>query len=53
MKILSYVLNSILIVGIVVYITVVGIQSMNPVSVSTDLVVKKLMSSDLLSFDEN
>ena len=53
MKILSYVLNSILIVGIVVYITVVGIQSMNPVSVSTDLDVKKLKSSDLLSFDEN
>lgn len=52
MKILSYVLNSILIVGIVVYITVVGIQSMNPVSVSTDLDVKKLKSSDLLSFDE-
>ena len=53
MKILSYVLNSILIVGIVVYITVVGIQSMNPVSVSTDLDVKKFKSSDLLSFDEN
>ena len=53
MKILSYVLNSILIVGIVVYITVVGIQSMNPVSVSTDLDVKKPKSSDLLSSDEN
>lgn len=52
MKIFSYVLNFILIIGIIGYITIVGIQSMSPVFVSTDLDIKKLKSSDIFSCDE-
>ena len=50
MKVFSYILSSILIVGIIVYIAVVGVQSMKPTTVSTDLDVKKLKSSDLLEY---
>lgn len=50
MKVFSYILSSILIMGIIVYIAVVGVQSMKPTTVSTDLDVKKLKSSDLLEY---
>jgi hypothetical protein len=50
MKVFSYILSSILIMGIIVYIAVVGVQSMKSTTVSTDLDVKKLKSSDLLEY---
>lgn len=50
MKVFNYILSSILIMGIIVYIAVVGVQSMKPTTVSTDLDVKKLKSSDLLEY---
>ena len=50
MKVFSYILSSILIMGIIVYIAVVGVQSMKPTTVSTDLDVKRLKSSDLLEY---
>lgn len=50
MKVFSYILSSILIMGIIVYIAVVGVQSMKSTTISTDLDVKKLKSSDLLEY---
>lgn len=50
MKVFSYILSSILIMGIIVYIAVVGVQSMKSTTVSTDFDVKKLKSSDLLEY---
>lgn len=50
MKVFSYILSSILIIGIIVYIAVIGVQSMNTTIVSTDLDIKKLKSSDLLEY---
>ena len=50
MKVFSYILSSILIMGIIVYIAVVGVQSMKSTTVSTDLDIKKLKSSDLLEY---
>lgn len=50
MKVFSYILSSILIIGIIVYIVVIGVHSMKSTTVSTDLDIKKLKSSDLLEY---
>ena len=53
MKICSYILNTILVVGIIAYIIGIGIHSMDSITISTELDVKKLKSSDLVNFKEN
>ena len=53
MKIFGYIINSMLILGIVVYFVIIGIQSREPVMISVDLDTKKIKSSDLIaSLDE-
>ena len=42
MKICSYILNTILVVGIIAYIIGIGIHSMDSITISTELDVKKL-----------
>lgn len=49
MKIFSYIINSILILGIVVYFVILGIQSGESMTISTDLDTKKIKSSDLIA----
>lgn len=53
MKVFSYILNSILVIGIIIYVAVVGVQSMKITTVSTSLDVKNLKSSELLDFDND
>lgn len=53
MKIFVYIINSFLILGIIVYITIVSIQSMNPTTISTSLNIKTLRSSELLEYIES
>lgn len=53
MKICSYILNTILVVGIIAYIIGIGIHSMDSITISTELDVKKLKSSDFVNFKEN
>lgn len=53
MKVFSYILSSILVIGIIVYMTVVGLHSMKPTSISTELDIKKLKSSDFIEYSEN
>ena len=50
MKIVIYVINTILILGIVVYITILGIQSTEVTMISTSLDTKKIKSFDLLEY---
>ena len=53
MKIFVYVINFMLILGIVLYLTIVGIQSMKPTVISVELKEKTLKSSDLLEYAQN
>lgn len=53
MKVFSYIFNFILVIGTVIYVAVVGIQSMKPMIISTSLEIKKLNSSELVEFDQN
>lgn len=53
MKICSYILNTILVVGIITYIIGTGIHSMDSITISTELDIKKLKSSELLDFKES
>ncbi len=49
MKKIIYVLNFILVIGIIASFVHMGVRSMNPVTLSVDLAVKKLKSSDFLA----
>ena len=53
MKIYIYIINFMLILGIVLYLTIVGIQSTKPMIVSVELEEKTLKSSDLLAYAKN
>lgn len=53
MKICSYILNTILVVGIITYIIGTGIHSMDSITISTELDIKKLKSSEFLDFKES
>ena len=53
MKIFVYIINSFLILGIIVYITIVSIQSMDTTTISTSLNIKTLRSSELLEYIES
>ena len=53
MKIFIYIINFMLILGIVLYLTIVGIQSTKPMIVSVELEEKTLKSSDLLAYAKN
>lgn len=53
MKFVIYVINTILILGIVVYITILGIQSTELTVISTSLDIKTIKSSDLLEYTGN
>ena len=53
MKIFVYIINSFLILGIIVYITIVSIQSMDTTMISTSLNIKTLRSSELLEYIES
>lgn len=48
MKIFGYIINSVLILGIVLYLVIVGINATKPTVLSTDISTKKLKSSELL-----
>jgi len=48
MKIFGYIINSVLILGIVLYLVIVGINATKPTVFSTDISTKKLKSSELL-----
>ena len=50
MKIVIYVINTILILGIVVYITILGIQSTEVTMISTSLDTKKIKSFDFNNY---
>ena len=53
MKIFIYIINFMFILGIVLYLTIVGIQSTKPMIVSVELEEKTLKSSDLLAYAKN
>ena len=53
MKIFGYIINFMLILGIVIYLTIIGIQSTKPTIVSVELKEKTLKSSDLLDYAKN
>ena len=53
MKIFVYIINSFLILGIIVYITIVSIQSMDTTTISTNLNIKRLRSSELIEYMES
>lgn len=48
MRIFSYIINSVLILGIVLYLVILGINGTKPTVLSTDISTKKLKSSELL-----
>ena len=48
MKIFGYIINSVLILGIVLYLVIVGTNATKPTVLSTDISTKKLKSSELL-----
>lgn len=50
MKIVNYVISAFSMIGIIFYIITLGLQSMKVTSVSTNLSVKQLKSSELLEF---
>lgn len=52
MKIFRYIFNSILVIGIIAYIVIIGIQEMEVVTISTSLNTKKLKSFEMLDFDK-
>ena len=53
MKRFSYILSSILIIGIISYFVVDGIQSMKLTTISTDLDVKNINTSELLEYGDS
>lgn len=53
MRVFCYIFNTIIILGIIVYIAIVGIQGMKSTVLSTSLDVKQLKSSELLDFNRS
>ena len=52
MKIFSYILSFLFLLGIVTYLVILGIQGTNFSTISTNLDIRKLKSSDLLEYRE-